>query len=103
MKGKVVESVTVREAVTSFIDWLKSIESNKILLCAHNAKKFDVHVVLLAAKNYYYYYYYYFFFNLFFFLTENSMRYTLHSMVATTCDIKHKPPHYTTPENRLTD
>ena len=37
------------------------------------------------------------------FLTENSMRYTLHQIVAATCDIKHKPPHYTTPENRLTD
>ena len=51
MKGKVVESVTVSEAMMSFIDWLKSIESNNILLCTHNAKKFDVHVVLLAAKN----------------------------------------------------
>ena len=34
------------------------------------------------------------------FITENSMRYTLHQMVAATCDIKHKPPHYTPQEDR---
>ena len=37
------------------------------------------------------------------FFTENSMRYTLQLMVATTCGRKHKPPHYTTQEDRLTD
>ena len=37
------------------------------------------------------------------FFTQNSMRDTLQLMVATMCDRKHKPPHYTTPEDRLTD
>ena len=35
--------------------------------------------------------------------TENSMRCTLQLMVATTCGRKHKPPHYTTQEDGLTD
>ena len=34
---------------------------------------------------------------------EYSVRYTLEMMVATTCDREHKPPHYTTPEDRLND
>ena len=50
-RGKPVDATTSSGALEELITWLKTeVNASSIILCAHNAKRFDVRVVLFAAK-----------------------------------------------------